>query len=356
MKYTTHNCPSIDLGDTHTVRVRTVFLHVTKACNLHCRYCYFSARKPLSDEMTTDELACLWPQLVELRPEKVVFTGGEPLLRPDIVDLLRGMRVSDPGHHVLRCLNSNGHLVRPELARSLVGLADEVRISLDALAERNDLLRGQGNFEAAIRALECYYAVGFEPKVLVTISSLTFPDLEDLICLLAKKDITRINFNILRPIGRGQGHPEWQTDAAEVRAAFRRAWRRCYPDQPVPEEPCKPETQTHCGAGQFLNIMPNGDVFPCHVLTDPEFRCGSVREQSLLEICRQSGLLDQLASLDFREVAHQDQQVESLSRAGTCMGTVYAQTKASSAWRTSLPLLGVQRSPSEPSSRRSPAE
>lgn len=43
---------------------------------------------------------------------------------------------------------------------------DEVRVSIDALEIRNDALRGAGNFAAAMRALEIYYSVGFEPKVL----------------------------------------------------------------------------------------------------------------------------------------------------------------------------------------------
>ena len=107
--------------------------------------------------MTTAEFDRLWPEMAVLRPQKVVFTGGEPLLRSDILELLGGLRAADPEHHILRCLNTNGHLVTPELARALVGLADEVRVSVDALAARNDALRGAGNFEQAMRALECFY-------------------------------------------------------------------------------------------------------------------------------------------------------------------------------------------------------
>src|SRR5262249_9705403 len=111
--------------------------------------------------MTTDEFHRLWPDLVALRPQKVVVTGGEPLLRPDLFELLGGLRAADPAHHLVRCLNTNGHLVTPDLAQRLVGLADEVRVSLDALPQRNDALRGAGNFAAAVRALQCYAAVGF---------------------------------------------------------------------------------------------------------------------------------------------------------------------------------------------------
>ena len=326
-----------------TLSLRNVFLHVTKACNLRCSYCYFSANKPLPDEMTTDEFTELWPEVVALGPQKVVFTGGEPLLRPDILDLLRGLKDADPEHRVLRCLNTKGHLVTPELAQQLVGLADEVRVSLDALQHRNDALRGHGNFHAAVRALETYYAVGFEPKVLVTLTSISAPDLEELLCFLYQKKLTRINLNGFRPIGRGTGHLEWRSDPQAIRSAIRRAWQRCHPDRPEPPETVEPEEQSHCGVGQFLNIMPNGDVFPCHVLTDPEFRCGNLRAQSLLQICGKGGLLGQLANLDFRELTRQDAGVASLTRAGTCMGDVYAQTRTSTIWRKSLPLVSHER-------------
>ncbi len=321
-----------------TISLRNVFLHVTKACNLRCSYCYFSASKPLPDEMSTEEFTAVWPALVAVRPQKVIFTGGEPLLRPDILDLLRGLKEADSEHRVLRCLNSNGHLVTPAFARALVGLADEVRVSLDGFGERNDAMRGAGNFEAAVRALDDYYAVGFEPKVLITVTSQSLPDLEELLCFLMKKKITRINLNPFRPIGRGRGHWKWRAKPTQVRAAVQRAWQRCYPDQPMPAEPASPAMPHNCGVGYFLNIMPNGDVFPCHVLTDREFRCGNVREQSLVEICRRSGLLGKLADLDFAELARQDKEVAELIQPSTCMGNIYAQTRSRVIWANSLPL------------------
>ncbi len=326
------------IAPMETIALKNVFLHVTKACNLRCAYCYFSASQPLPDEMTTAEFDRLWPEMVALRPEKVVFTGGEPLLRSDILELLGGLRAADPVHYVLRCLNTNGHLVTPELARALVGLADEARVSVDALSSRNDALRGAGNFEQAMRALECFYSVGFEPKALVTITATSLPDLEELLCLLIERKITRINLNGFRPIGRGAGHWEWRANTEEVREAVRRAWARCYPDRVAPPEPEEPEAQSNCGVGSFLNIMPNGDVFPCHVLTEREFRCGNVREQSLVEICRSNGLLGQLRQLDFHTLAQADERVAELTRPGTCLGNIYAKTKSLPVWNSNLPL------------------
>lgn len=325
------------------VLIKTIFLHVTKACNLRCVYCYFSANRPLPDEMATNEFGRLWGGIVSIRPRKVVFTGGEPLLRPDLFELLRGLREADADHHILRCLNTNGHLVTPQLAQSLVGLADEVRVSIDGLAERNDKLRGQGSFEAALRALECFHSVGFEPKALVTLTSACVPDLEELVCLLLGKKITRINLNGFRPIGRGAAQGDWGANSEEIQSAVARAWSRNCPDRPLPEDPFRRHKCSNCGVGSFLNIMPNGDVFPCHVLTDPELRCGNVRQNSLPEICRKNGLIGQLASLDFGELAAKDRKLEEL-RVIPCMGSKYRTTKTLAVWRQHLPMLGATNS------------
>lgn len=331
-------CLEPDAAPEKTVALRNVFLHVTKACNLRCDYCYFSASRPLPDEMTAAELRGLWPELVAVRPEKVVFTGGEPLLREDILELLAGLRDADPGHQVRRCLNTNGQLVTAAVAKALVGLADEVRVSIDGLRERNDAHRAVGNFVSALRALDCYHAVGFEPKALVTVTATTVPDLEELLCLLVEHKITRVNLNLLRPIGRGRHHHSWTVRGEEVRVAVRRAWERSFPDRPVPPDPPEPDSCANCGVGSFLNIMPNGDVFPCHVLTQREFRCGNLREDRLVEVCRRSGLLGHLQALDFHDLAREEQRVTELTRPGACMGNVYATTKELPVWTDNLPL------------------
>jgi len=330
--------PDQAVSTSPEIGLRSIFLHVTKACNLHCNYCYFSASRPLPDELTTQEFTALWPQIVAIGPEKVVFTGGEPLLRSDLLELLAGMKAADPEHRVLRCLNTNGHLMTSTLARTLVGLADEVRVSIDALPERNDAMRGAGNFDAAIQALKILYAEGFEPKALITITAHTQPDLEELVTLLLGVGITRLNFNTFRPIGRGVGKWDWRMDEAVAQAAIRRGRQRAFPNlTPPPPQPVSEES-SHCGVGTFLNVLPNGDVFPCHVLTNPEFRLGNLRNQSLSDICRREGLLGRLAELDFIEVSRTDPEMrnQGLSRTGTCLGNVYAKSPTAVTWKELL--------------------
>ena len=278
-------------------------------------------------ELTKAELAPLWPQIAALGPQKLVFTGGEPFMRADIIDLIRGFREADSQHSVVCCLNTNGHGVSPRIARALVGLVDEIRVSIDALARRNDALRGSGSFDTALRAIETFYEAGFEPKALVTFTAVSAPDLEDLLCLLLQKGIVHININQFRPAGRGATHFEWRLDLREAEAAVQRARRRCGLE-PRPGMPEAAVPRRNCGVGQFVNIMPNGDVFPCHMLTQREFFCGSIREQSLLAICGREGLLDKLTALDLSDLALRDPRLRELSKGDACMGTTYVWSSA----------------------------
>ena len=346
--------PSMDPDSNALLPIRTVFIHVTKACNLACHYCYFSARKPLQDEFTRDDFTAFWPDLVLLAPKTVVFTGGEPLLRSDIVELLQGLKRADPMHLIKRCLNTNGHLMDYRLANELVGVADEVRVSLDGLRKHNDALRGDGNFEAAISALETLRDVGFEPKVLVTLTSTNLGDIEPLVELLLQKKITNINFNGFRQIGRGAKLDWLRADKKSTRDVLARVWERVNSDLSHPIDAVEqPDCQSHCGVGQFLNILPNGDVYPCHVLTNPVFRIGSLRRQSLMRICRTDGLLAQLSALDFRQLAAEDKTLSQLTVPNTCMGTVYSRTSTSRVWTKHLDLVQIQVT-SEPSLRCCP--
>ena len=288
--------------------------------------------------MRTGDFSRLWPDLVRVKPQKVIFTGGEPLSRADIIDFICGLRDADPEHQVQRCLNTNGHLVTPDVARKLIGVADEVRVSLDALPNCNDRLRGEGNFNAAMRAIKYFRTAGFEPRVLVTVTAVSLPYLEDFLCFLIERDVTNIKLNDFRPIGRGKNHKEWAIRNEEVRAIVCRVWKRLFAHFPeLPEMP-EPTCQTNCGVGQFLNILPNGDVFPCHVLVDREFRCGNVRDRDLIDICQGMGLLGALSNLDFRDLAQQDAAVASLVEPRRCMGEVYSVTKTNGVWRNHLPL------------------
>lgn len=320
-------------------RIGSVFLHVTRACNLACEYCYFSANRAAPDEFSADDYRTyVWDDIVEIRPEKVVFTGGEPFLRPDLLLMLKEFKERDTGHNITRALNTNGHFVTKEVADQLVGLVDDVRVSIDGLMATNDRLRGAGNFEDALGALDLLYARGFEPKALITLTRITKPDLGALLELLLDHKITRVNINGIRLIGRGKGRQDLIVDQTDIDGILERIHRRRFGGSSLQPTFESDHGRFHCGIGRNLNILPNGDVFPCHVLVDRSFRCGNLREDGLWQILERGGLLDCAAKLDFAQMAREDPSVSDLAKPRTCMGQVFQKHRGRTVWRRFLPL------------------
>ena len=324
-------------ANNKTIRLENIFLHVTQSCNLSCSYCYFSAGRAMPNEMKTSDFASLWSDVVNLRPRKVIFTGGEPLLRKDIFQLLSSLKDADQQHVLKACLNTNGFFINKDIAQLLVGLVDEVRISLDAMQRKNDDLRGERSFNVAVNALEQLYFAGFEPIVLITVTSHSLPDLEELLSFLYRKNITRIHINQFRAIGRGKVLAQMNVEANDVSAAIRNAWKRNFPNKDFPLNKASSKTSLNCGIGKYLNIMPNGDVYPCHALMDKAFLCGNVLEQSLTTICQHDKFLGRLSNIDFPQLSQQHQSLETLAKKPTCMGQVYSETKHLPVWKHCLP-------------------
>ncbi len=118
-----------------------VVWNLTRRCNLKCLHCYAQATaRAAPDELSPTEALALLQDLKDFGVPVVLFSGGEPLLRPDLLELVAwtvkaGMRA---------VISSNGTLITPEVARGLQGLGvSYVGISLDGNEETHDRFRGQ---------------------------------------------------------------------------------------------------------------------------------------------------------------------------------------------------------------------
>jgi MoaA/NifB/PqqE/SkfB family radical SAM enzyme len=290
--------------------------------------------------MTAQEYERFWPNLVGVAPAAVVFTGGEPLVRPDVFELLRSLRRVDRGRTIRLCFNTNGVLVTRAVAQGLAEVVDEVRVSVDGFEEENDALRGHGSFKAAMRSIRRFIDVGLSPVVLVTVSKSTISELEHFLVFLFEQGVVRIKLNLLRPFGRAANDEMSTVSRDEMSAAFARAWETVF-GQSTTERTSANEPQSNCGVGRFLNILPNGDVFPCHVLTNARFRCGNVRKTALEAICGSDGILQKLSGIDFRVLASRDPRLEELTRPGVCMAHVWSKTRDSTPWQELVQIEGI---------------
>ena len=180
-----------------------VVWNFTWACNLRCKHCYASASpKPRPNELTTEEALEVVKKLADAGVTIIAFSGGEPLMRKDIFEVLRAAR----DYGVYTALATNGTLITRDVAKRLreLGLF-YVEISVDgADPETHDAFRGvPGAFEAAIRGVKNCVAEGLWTQVAMTITRLNVAELPAMIRLckgLGVMGLTCFNFV---PTGRG---------------------------------------------------------------------------------------------------------------------------------------------------------
>jgi len=198
-----------------------VVWNCTKQCNLHCQHCYAAAEtEPAPGELTTAEGKRFLDDLADYGAPVVLFSGGEPLARNDLSELVD--HASDAGLRPV--LSTNGTLLTGERAAALrdAGL-QYVGVSVDGMPERNDAFRGQeGAFDRALAGIEASQAAGLKTGLRYTITEANADDLEDVVDLLADRGVDRFCFYHLDYGGRGADIQDVDLTPEERREAVRR--------------------------------------------------------------------------------------------------------------------------------------
>lgn len=198
---------------------------LTKACNLRCVHCYASATPgPAPGELSYAEGVALLDDLRDFGVPAVLFSGGEPLARPD------ALRLIDYAQFVgLNCtLSTNGLLIDDEVADTLAELGLRyVGISLDGAAARHDRLRGKkGAFEHSVAAIDRCRARGIKVGVRFTLSALNLSDLDAVFDVCLERGVERLCVYHLAYAGRGGNLQDVDLTARQTRAAVDRIVQR----------------------------------------------------------------------------------------------------------------------------------
>lgn len=179
-----------------------VVWNMTRRCNLKCIHCYSnSADIDYPDELTTDEGKKLIDDLAAFGSPVILFSGGEPLLRKDLLELAQYAR--DKGMRAV--ISTNGTLITKDIAAKLqkVGLS-YVGVSLDGLEKTHDRFRGKkGAFAAAIEGIRNCRDAGIKVGIRFTVNKHNVADVPDMFGLLRKEKIERMCFYHLVYTGRG---------------------------------------------------------------------------------------------------------------------------------------------------------
>ncbi|MDH7598946.1 MAG: radical SAM protein [Sedimentisphaerales bacterium] len=176
-----------------------VAYNCTNRCNLYCAHCYSNAGQP-SDELDTYQAKDLLLQLKQANCPVVLFSGGEPLLRPDILDLLAYARqIGLPA-----ALSTNGTLIDRSLARELAAVGTRyVGISIDGPAQIHDRFRQQtGSFDMAVAGIQSCMARGIRVGIRCTITTHNIDHVFAIFTLARQLGVGRICFYHLVHCGR----------------------------------------------------------------------------------------------------------------------------------------------------------
>lgn len=179
-----------------------VVWNVTRRCNLKCLHCYARATAgPAQDELSHQAALDLLRDLKDFGAPVVLFSGGEPLLRPDLFELVdRAV-----AHGMRAVISTNGTLISRDLAWRLKDLGlSYVGISLDGAAAVHDRFRGKsGSFAAAMAGVRHCREMGLKVGLRFTVSRLNYREVPAIFDLVEEYQLPRICFYHLVYAGRG---------------------------------------------------------------------------------------------------------------------------------------------------------
>lgn len=314
---------------------RLVSWNLTRRCNLGCAHCYLDAGARASElgELTSEEGQQFIDQLVDLCPgAMLVFTGGEPLLREDLNDLI--FYAASAG--LLPVLGTNGVLMTHDRARHLAesGLVG-VGISLDSLIpEQHDTFRGmKGAWRRTVESIAICKRYRLAVQIHITATNANYYEIPDLIDFAVSQGVVAFHLFFLVCTGRGQHMTDITPSQYEAALSSLVAKQDEYRDRIMIRARCAPHfrrlvsahivelaaSTAGCMAGiTYCRVTPEGEVTPCPYMP---LVAGNLRNDSLAHIWETAPIFHQLRQ---PELQGRCGGCEFSSLCGGCRARAYA--------------------------------
>jgi AdoMet-dependent heme synthase len=316
---------------------------ITTRCNLNCIHCYASSVDSHQNELTTEEGKRLLKQIASIEEFRmIVVTGGEPLVRNDIFDLIE--YAGKLGFCIV--FSTNGTLLTPQVAKDLAksGVAN-FSISIDASSKEGHegIRRQPGCFERAMDGIHAASLTGACLQINFTAMKQNLEELPYVIDMAESLNVDILMvFQAISPCkdrGAVELEPDQQMQLMQV-IREKQKKSKCLL-MPV----CSPEywpfllgqndhkflrknmgrrAFTGCGAGRgFCYVRFDGDVWPCNFIP---VAAGNVRQTSIKEIWRNSPMLDGFRGLPRKLKGPCGSCVHN-PICGGCRGRAFAHSK-----------------------------
>lgn len=288
-----------------------LYFYLTKGCNLYCRHCWiapeFQTKEKEYPFLPSSLFAEIIEQAIPLGLSGVKLTGGEPLLNPEIKQILEIIRLKE-----LSCtVETNGVLCTPELA-SLIASCKEpfVSVSLDgADAKTHEWVRRvTGCFDKAIEGIKNLIAVGIKPQIIMTVMRHNSEQFQAMVSLAESLGADSVKFNILQPVVRGESmHQSGEALTIQELVEIGRYVEReltakteidIFFDHPIAFRPLKKifrenaNSSDTCGILGILGILSDGSFALCGIGENmPELVFGNVKTDSLSHVWNNNPIL-----------------------------------------------------------------
>jgi len=282
-----------------------VVFELTTACPLNCKHCYVDKSVPVT--MDSKLLNDVIDEIIHLEISQTQLTGGEPLLHPNIKEVISKLHSAGIFTHIF----TSGYVSEETTDFLLTCPSDKIlfQVSLDGFEEYHDTFRNRsGAFEKTSRFIQKMASAGFKVHIGVSVLSQTEEYLEKLCnyCKTLGVAVMRIGPVSARGeaeknnIQRTFEHTEWVSQI-QRRLADK---MNCENFRLLVEASMQPnEYRKNCGLGQtLLKIAPNGDVTPCNV---SDMAMGNLANESIVSVLIKKSKLFEALTMPNLEICHE---------------------------------------------------
>lgn len=272
-----------------------VYFLLTHRCNLHCIHCSMNAAQSISEDyLNTEKIIEALKEIIRLKPNQIVLSGGEPLFREDFFNILDFLSDKYDGEITVM---TNGTLISEKNVDFLVKRITSIDISVDGINEQTcSEIRGKGVFSKVMRAIELLHSRSFTAISLSMVfgnhNYYLLPNFYELNRKLGTKPIPRA----FSPIGRGE-------DSKDI---FNQVSKKQLNEfsQDKMQDTLKSCT---CGAcKKEICIDYKGDIYPCVLLVKEKYRLGNIFCQDEVSAISDRERLEALSSFKNFEKLYPD--------------------------------------------------
>lgn len=278
-----------------------ISMNITKSCNLRCKQCFSNSAVKLKDELTKEEVYGLFDEMAKYGTFFICIGGGEPLTRPDIMDILAYGKKKRLAVSVV----TNGTLVTTEMVSKLNEMdLDTLWISFDGLKENHELLRGEGTFSKVIEALKNLKKFNSKVAIRVSISKNNIKELTDIVKIAEEYDVELVRFTPLMEFGRAKDKElvisqEQYIDCLKELAAIESKVQIITPSNIENDKfwVSPSDFGCHCGK-EAIWIDERGYYSPCFFYGE-EFFIGNIKNDSYLDLWDESNRITNFKGNDI---------------------------------------------------------